>query len=196
MLAIGNPEPIRSIQHDPALLVGERLPGRVHVEAVRVTHLIQDLERDLGVHQVAVGQGDRERPLAQRARRIGHQQLWSEPVLDTESLTERAGSVGVMKRKQRSPKREGSRLGGNTEAREQKPHQVVKLGEGADGGLGRACGVSLGDQDCRRKPLDALDLLRGRSREELARIRRERLQVSTLAFRTEGIERKRGLSRT
>ncbi len=83
---------------------------------------------------------------------------------------------------------------GHADPRPQQPHVVVDLGDGADG---RArifrCGLLL-DGNGGRQPVDLVDVGLLHHLQELARIGRERFDVTALAFGIDGVEGERGLS--
>src|SRR5262249_50875868 len=72
---------------------------------------------------------------------------------------------------------------------EEKTQVIRNLGDGANRGTRRLGQWPLFDGDCRREPLDAIDIRLGKLLEKLPRVRRERLNVSTLAL---GINRVEG----
>ena len=80
-------------------------------------------------------------------------------------------------------------------AREQELQVVVELGHRADGRARRADGVRLVDRDRGRDALDPVDLRLVHAVEELARVRRERLDVAALALGVDRVERERRLAR-
>ncbi len=83
----------------------------------------------------------------------------------------------------------------NADARPQKPHVVVDLGDGTDGRariLGR--GLLL-DRNGRRQSVDLVDVRLAHHLQELARIGRQRFDVAPLALRIDRIEGERGFSR-
>ena len=82
------------------------------------------------------------------------------------------------------------------DAREQQPQVVVNLGDGADGRARIARGGFLLDRNRRRQPLDRIDVGLFHLLEELARIRRERLDVAALPLGIDGVEGERRFSRT
>ena len=78
----------------------------------------------------------------------------------------------------------------------QQAQVVVDLGDGADGGARVAAGALLIDGDGRRETLDDVDVGLVHLAEELAGVRRERLDVATLALGVDGVEREAALART
>src|SRR5690606_22090882 len=72
---------------------------------------------------------------------------------------------------------------------------VVDLGDGADGRARIVRGRLLLDRDRRRQPLDVVDVGLVHHAQELARIRRQRLDVAALALRVDRVEGQRGLAR-
>ena len=79
--------------------------------------------------------------------------------------------------------------------RPQKPHIVVNLGDGCDGRARVAAGCLLLDTDCRRKPVNMLDIGLLHHFEELARIGRQALDIAALSLSIDCIESKRGFAR-
>ncbi len=77
----------------------------------------------------------------------------------------------------------------------EQPQVVVDLGDGADGGPRVAAGGLLVDRDGGRQALDEVDVGLVHLPEELAGVRRERLDVAPLALREDGVERQAGLPR-
>ena len=77
----------------------------------------------------------------------------------------------------------------------EQPQVVVDLGDRADGRTGVARGGLLVDRDRGREPLDEVDVGLVHLAEELARVRRERLDVAPLALGVDGVEGERGLAR-
>ena len=80
-------------------------------------------------------------------------------------------------------------------AREQQLQVVVDLRHRADRRARGAHRVGLVDGDRRRDALDGIDLRLVHAVEELARVRRERLDVAALALGVERVEHERGLAR-
>ncbi len=72
---------------------------------------------------------------------------------------------------------------------------VVDLGDRADGRTRVVRGRLLLDRDRRGQALDVVQVRLFHHAEELAGIGRQRLHVTTLAFRVNGVERQRGLAR-
>ena len=72
---------------------------------------------------------------------------------------------------------------------------VVDLGDGADGGAGVLRGGLLVDRDRGREALDEVDVGLVHLAEELAGVRRQRLDVATLALGEDGVEGQAGLAR-
>ena len=64
-------------------------------------HVVEHLQRDLRVHQVAVRRADAEGAPAQRSSRVGDDQLRIEAVLDAEPLTRRARPLAELNEKRR-----------------------------------------------------------------------------------------------
>ncbi len=79
-------------------------------------------------------------------------------------------------------------------AREQQLQMIVELRHGADGGARGAHRIRLVDRDGRRNTFDRLDLGLVHAIEELPRIGRECLDVTTLAFGIQRVENERRLS--
>ena len=71
---------------------------------------------------------------------------------------------------------------------------VVDLGDRPDRRSGVPGRRLLVDRDGRRQPVDRVDVRLLHHLEELARVRRERLDVAALALRIDGVERERGLA--
>ena len=80
-------------------------------------------------------------------------------------------------------------------SRKQQLEMIVQLRHGADGRTRRPHWIGLVDGDRRRDALDALDLRTVHAVEELPRVRRERLDVTALAFGVDRVEHQRGLAR-
>ena len=78
---------------------------------------------------------------------------------------------------------------------EQEPQVVVDLGDGADGRAGVAVGRLLVDGDGRREALDEVDVRLVHLAEELAGVRRQRLDVAALTLGEDRVEREGGLPR-
>ena len=87
----------------------------------------------------------------------------------------------------------GGRIG-HADARPQQAHVVVDLGDGADGGARVFRGGLLLDRDRRRQAVDLVDVRLLHHLEELARIGRQRLDVTALALGIDGVERERGFA--
>ncbi len=73
--------------------------------------------------------------------------------------------------------------------REEDAEVVVDLGDGPDRRARVVRGRALLDRDCRREPLDVLDLGLLHLLEELPRVRREALDVAALPLRVDRVER-------
>ena len=84
---------------------------------------------------------------------------------------------------------------GRPHAREEEPQIVVDLGDRPDGRARVVARRLLLDRDRRRQPLDQVDVGLLHQLEELARIRRQRLDVAALALRVKRVERERRLPR-
>ena len=84
----------------------------------------------------------------------------------------------------------------HADARVQQPQVVVDLGDRADRRARVARGGLLVDRDRRRQPFDVVDVRLLHLPQELASVRRERLDVAPLALGVDGVERERGLART
>ena len=80
-------------------------------------------------------------------------------------------------------------------AGEQQPQVVVDLGDGADGRARVARRGLLVDRDRRREALDEVDVGLVHLAEELAGVRRQRLDVAALALGEDRVEREAGLAR-
>ncbi len=132
VLAVRDADDVRPVEHDRALFVRQVAPRGVHVEAVRPAHLVEHVDRHLGVDHVAGRRRDDERALANRLRGIGDEQVRVEAVLDAKTVADRTGAGGRVERKQPAldPKA-GRRL---AEAREEQAEVVVQAGESAHGG--------------------------------------------------------------
>ena len=89
----------------------------------------------------------------------------------------------------------GRRRIGHADARPQKPHVVVDLGDRADGRARIARGGLLLDGDGRREAVDLVDVRLLHHLQELARISREALDVAALALGIDGVEGERGFAR-
>ena len=81
------------------------------------------------------------------------------------------------------------------DAGEQQAHVVVDLGDRADGGAGVARCALLVDRDGRRQPLDQVDVRLFHLSKELARVGRQRLDVTSLPFGVDGVEGQGRLAR-
>ncbi len=88
----------------------------------------------------------------------------------------------------------GGRIG-HADARPQKPHVVVDLGDGADRGARIARGGLLLDGDGRRQPVDLVDIGLLHHLQELPRIGGQALDVAALALGIDGVEGERGFAR-
>ena len=77
----------------------------------------------------------------------------------------------------------------------EQPQVVVDLGDGPDGGARVAARGLLVDRHRRREALDEVDVGLVHLPEELARVRRERLDVASLALGEDGVERQARLAR-
>jgi hypothetical protein len=77
----------------------------------------------------------------------------------------------------------------------QQAQVVVDLGDRADGGPGVAAGRLLVDRDRRRQALDHIDVGLVHLPEELAGIRRQRLDVAALTLGVDGVEGEARLAR-
>ena len=80
-------------------------------------------------------------------------------------------------------------------ARVQQTQVVVHLGDGADGGARVVTGGFLLDRDGGREPLDGVDIGLLHEPQELSRVRGERLDVASLPFGVDRIERERRFAR-
>jgi hypothetical protein len=80
-------------------------------------------------------------------------------------------------------------------AREQQLQVIVEFGHRADGRARRAHRIVLIDRDGGRNALDAIDRRLVHAIEELARVRRESLDVAALTFGVQGVEHQRRFSR-
>ena len=80
-------------------------------------------------------------------------------------------------------------------AREQQLQVIVELGHRADGGARGAHRIRLVDGDGRRNAVDAVHRGLVHAIEELARVRREGLDVAPLALGVQRVEHQRGLAR-
>ena len=87
----------------------------------------------------------------------------------------------------------GRRIG-HADARPQQAHVVVDLGDGADGRARIFRRGLLLDRDRRRQPVDLVDVRLLHHLQELARIGRQRLDVTPLAFGIDGVEGERGFA--
>ena len=81
------------------------------------------------------------------------------------------------------------------DARVQQPQIVVDLGHGADGGARVMARRLLLDGDGGRQALDQVDVGLFHQLQELARVRRQRLDVAPLPFRVQRVEGERALAR-
>ncbi len=80
------------------------------------------------------------------------------------------------------------------DTRPEKAHVVVDFGDGADGGARVAAGAFLVDGNRRGQAVDVVDVRFFHLAEELAGVRREGLNVATLALGEDRVERQRGLA--
>ncbi len=80
------------------------------------------------------------------------------------------------------------RAAGRADPRIEQTQVVVDLGDGAHGGARVVRGRFLLDRDRRGEPLNGVDVGLFHHREELARIRRKRFDVTALAFCVESVE--------
>ena len=80
-------------------------------------------------------------------------------------------------------------------AGEEQPEVVVDLGDGADGRAGVLRGGLLVDRDRRREALDEVDVGLVHLAQELAGVRRQRLDVAALALGEDRVEREARLAR-
>ena len=111
-------------------------------------------------------------PLAQRRQAPRH------------DLGRFAGHLGAAAAAERPP-----------DARPQQAHVVEDLGGGPHGGPGVADAVLLADGDGRADPVDAIDVGLLHPLEELAGVRRQRLDVPALALGVDRVKRQAGLAR-
>ena len=88
----------------------------------------------------------------------------------------------------------GGRRIGHADARPQKPHVVVDLGDGADGRARIARGGLLLDGDGGREAVDLVDVRLLHHLQELARVGREAFDVAALALGIDGVEGERGFA--
>ena len=191
VLPVRNPDPVGPIQHDVPLLVGQRLPRRVDVEAVRATHQVEHVDGDLRVDDVASRRRDDERALPDGPAGIGHEQLRVEPVLDAEALAGRARAVRRIEREQAPLDAETRRR--RAEAGVEQTQVVVQARQRADRRSRVARGRPLIDGDGRGQAVDRANRRPRHAPEELPGVRRERLQVAALRFSADRVERQRGL---
>ena len=76
----------------------------------------------------------------------------------------------------------------------EQPEEVIDLGDGADGRTRVAPRGALLDRDRGRQPLDLVDIGLLHHAQELARVRRQGLDVAALPLRIDGVERQRRLA--
>ena len=88
----------------------------------------------------------------------------------------------------------GGRRIGNADARPQKPHVVVDLGDGADRRARIFRGRLLLDRDGRREAVDLIDVRLLHHLEELPRIGRQAFDIAALALGIDGVEGERGFA--
>ena len=81
-----------------------------------------------------------------------------------------------------------------TDAREQQPKVVVDLGHRADGRPGVAAGTLLIDGDGGRQAVDLVDVRLLHLAQELPRVRRQALDIASLALGVDGVEGEAGLA--
>ena len=82
------------------------------------------------------------------------------------------------------------------DAREQQPQVIVDFGDGADRRARVVRRRLLLDRDRRRQAFDQVDVGLFHQLQELARVRRQRLDVAALAFGVQRVERERALARS
>ena len=88
----------------------------------------------------------------------------------------------------------GRRRVGHADARPEKPHVIVDLGDGADGRAWIARGGLLLDGDGGREAVDLVDVRLLHHLQELARIGGKTLDVAALALGVDGVEGERGFA--
>ena len=195
MLAEGHGDAVRTVQHHPALLVGELPPRHVHREPVGTTHRVQHVHGDLGVDDVAGGRGRDERALAQGAARVGYKQLGIHTVLDTQTLAARTGAQGGIEREQRRRRSSRAGIDALADTREEQPQVIVQSGEGAHGGPGRPDHRPLVQGQRRGNPVDALHRRSLELSEPGPGEGGEGGQVAPLPLPEQGVEGQGGLAR-
>ncbi len=123
------------------------------------------------------GEGDDEARISRRRGALGH------------LGEDRLGRV--------APHRRGAALAEELrDAGEKQLQVIVDLRHRPDGGARGAHRIRLVDGDRGRNAFDGIDLRLVHAVEELARVRRECLDVAPLAFRVERVEHERGLARS
>ncbi len=192
VLAVRNPDAVGPVEHDVPLLVGERLPRRVDVEAVRPTHLVEDVDGHLRVDDVAGRRRNHERALPDGPAAIGDEQVRVEPVLDAEALAGRARAVRRIEREQATLDAETRRR--RAQAGVEQAQVVVQARQRADRGSRVARGGPLIDGDRRREAVDRAHHRPRHAPEELPGIRRERLEIAALRLAADRVECERGLA--
>ena len=113
--------------------------------------------------------------------------------LEPRPLRELEDLVDDLLRRLASDRPSALRAVGVADPRVQHPEVVVDLGDRPDRRTGILRRRLLVDRDRRREPLDEVDVRLLHLPEELARVRRERLDVPPLALRVDRVERERGL---
>ena len=89
----------------------------------------------------------------------------------------------------------GGRRIGHADARPEKPHIVVDLGDGADGRARIARGGLLLDGNGGREAVDLVDVRLLHHLQELPRVSREAFHIAALALGIDGVEGERGFAR-
>ena len=192
VLAVGDLQTLRSVQHHLARFVAQVPPRDVHGAAMGAEHLVQHLQGHLRIHQVAVRRADPQRAVSQGLGGIGHQQVQVQAVLHAQALALGAGA-GLAVEGEEPPAGVDLR-GGRAQPREEQAQEVPHLGEGAHGGarIGEAGALAHGHGGSQ-----ALDAPHGRARQaahELPCVGGQRLQEAALAFPEQRVEGEGGLA--
>ena len=131
--------------------------------------------------------------MAQALRRVGHEEVGIDPVLDAQSPAGRASPFGRVEGKH--PPREPEPVGRRAEPGEEEPKVIVDLGQRPDRGAGTSRRDPLADRHRGREAADEADLGPAELAHELAGVGGEGFEIPTLRFAEDDVEDERGLSR-
>ena len=132
MLAIGDADPVAAVEDDVFLLGRQVLPRHIRAEAVGLADAVENIHGDLGIDDVAARGGDSQRALAQAFRRIGHEEIGIDAVLDAQAPAGGAGPVGRIEREEAARGADAGR--GVAQPGIEKPEEVGDLGQRPDRG--------------------------------------------------------------